>query len=41
VDARELAKSLDVEPISVEKMLRRKKHMFDYEDNDYVIIDPE
>jgi hypothetical protein len=41
VDARELAKSLDVEPSSVEKRLRRKKRMFDYEGNDYVIIDPE
>jgi Mn-dependent DtxR family transcriptional regulator len=36
VDARELAKSLDVEPSSVEKRLRRKKRMFNYEGNDNV-----
>jgi hypothetical protein len=41
VDTRELAKALDVEPIFVEKRLRRKKRMFDYEGNDNVIIDPE
>jgi hypothetical protein len=41
VDARELAKALEVEPIFVEKRLRRKKRMFDYECNGNVIIDPE
>jgi hypothetical protein len=41
VDARELAKALDVETIFVEKRIRRKKRMFDYEGNDKVIIDPE
>jgi hypothetical protein len=41
VDARELAKALDIEPIFVEKRLRRKKRMFNYERNDNVIIDPE
>jgi hypothetical protein len=40
VEARELAKALDVERISV-KRLRRKKRMFDYKGNDNVIIDPE
>jgi hypothetical protein len=41
VDARELAKALDVEPIFVAKRLRRKKRMFDHEGNDNVIIDTE
>jgi hypothetical protein len=41
VDARELAKALDFEPIFVEKRLRSKKRMFDFEGNDNIIIDPE
>jgi hypothetical protein len=37
VDATELAKALDVEPVFVDKRLRRKKRMFDYYSNDNVI----
>lgn len=40
VDAKELAESLEVEPIFIEKRLRRKKQMFAYESRDEIVISP-
>jgi hypothetical protein len=41
VDAKQLDKALDIEPIFVENRLRHKKHMVNYEGNDKVIINSE
>ncbi|XP_039303522.1 zinc finger MYM-type protein 1-like [Solenopsis invicta] len=41
VDAKELAKSLDVDPIFVQKRVNRKKRMFNYEHSDETMSDPQ